>query len=345
MTLLAPSTDDRPVWDVWLSMWWLPSVTVADELGIFDACAERPVTPRDVAERLGLSDRGIGVLLPMLASLGFLALHEGRFGITDTTRNFLLSRSPFYWGGVFARHRVINSFHATLKDAVTGKAVRPVGQSSESPPAEAWESGRIGLDQAREIARFMQSHSLPSATGVALHGDFGGVVRLLDVGGGSGCFAIALAQARPELRCTVMDLPAMCEVAREYIDAAGVGNRVDTRGADMFRQEWPAGYDAVFLSNVLHDWSAETCAQLAASAHAALPPGGRVYVHEMLLDDSGAGPRTAAAFSMLMLTATRGRQFTFEQMRTLLEDAGFVDVSVTATYAYYSLIRATKLST
>ncbi len=47
----------------------------------------------------------------------------------------------------------------------------------------------------------------------------------------------------------------------------------------------------------------------------ALPPGGRIYLHEMLLDDTGDGPRTTAAFSALMLANTRGRQFTFGQLK------------------------------
>jgi 2-polyprenyl-3-methyl-5-hydroxy-6-metoxy-1,4-benzoquinol methylase len=342
MPLDIPTTDDRLVWDVWLSMWWLPSVTVADELEIFDHLAERPATPGELSGRLGLDHRGVDILLPLLASLGFLVLHEGRYRIGDTSRNFLLRRSPFYWGGVFLRQRETNPLHATIRDAVTGKAPHPVGQSSESPPVEAWESGRLDLEQARNIARFMHSHSLPAATGVALHGDFHGVTRLLDVGGGSGCFAIALAQRHAGLRCTVLDLPAMCQVADEHIAAGNVAARVDTTGADMLRDAWPAGYDAVFLSNILHDWSLDVCAQLARSAHAALPAGGRVYVHEMLLDDSGAGPRTAAAFSMLMLVATRGRQFTYQQLKSLLQDAGFGEVDVSATYGYYSLIRARK---
>ena len=188
----------------------------------------------------------------------------------------------------------------------------------------------------------MQSHSLPAATGVARHGDFEGVTRLLDVGGCSGCFAIALAQQRSDLRCTVMDLPAMCQVAREYIAAAGAEERVETLAVDMLRGEWPRGFDTIFFSNVFHDWSMETCTELATKAHAALPSGGRIYVHEMLLDDTGTTPRTATAFAMLMLVATRGRQFTHAQLRTVLLRAGFVDVQVTATYAYYSLIRAVK---
>src|SRR5437867_2018193 len=342
MTLEVPTTDDRPIWDVWLSMLWLPSVTVADELRIFDELAQRPATPHDLAQRLGLEERGAQILLPFLTSLGFLVLHEGCYCISEAARNFLVRDSPFYWGGVFLRQRVTSPLHATIKGAVTGKELRPVGQSSASPPVEAWERGQLPLEAARDVARFMHSHSLPAATGVALRGSFAGVTRLLDVGGGSGCFAITLARVDRDLRCTVMDLPAMCEVAREYIAAAGLEDRVDARGVDMFREEWPSGYDAVFFSNVFHDWSDATCATLAAKAYEALPSGGRIYLHEMLLDDSGTGPRTATAFAMLMLMATRGRQFSYKDLRMIVERAGFKDAGVTATYGYFSLIDACK---
>jgi acetylserotonin N-methyltransferase len=110
----------------------------------------------------------------------------------------------------------------------------------------------------------------------------------------------------------------------------------------MFREPWPRGYDAMLFSNVFHDWGPETNQKLAAMAFQTLPAGGRIYLHEMLLDDTGDGPLTTAAFSTLMLANTRGRQFTFQQLKTLLEGVGFVDVEVVPTYSYYSVVRGTK---
>ncbi len=342
MSLELPSCDDRPVWDVWLSMLWLPAVTVADELEIFETLAQHAATPAELAQRRGFDTRALEILLPMLTSLGFLVAHLGRYRVSDATRNFFLRKSPFYWGNVFVQQRRINPMHAAVRSAVTRKSKPAFGQSTEAPPIESWESGQVTLEDARSIAAFMQSHSLPAAIGAALRGDFSVARRLLDVGGGSGCFSIAFAQRYPQLHCTVMDLPTMCTVALEYIEAARVADRVDARPVDMFRDEWPHGYDAMFFSNIFHDWSAATCAQLAARASAALPSDGRIYVHEILLDDSGVAPRTAAAFSMLMLTGTRGQQFTFGQLRELLQGAGFVEVDVTATYGYYSLVSGRK---
>jgi acetylserotonin N-methyltransferase len=171
--------------------------------------------------------------------------------------------------------------------------------------------------------------------------ELGGFRRLLDVGGGSGVFSIALAQQHPGLRCTVMELTAVCDVAQSYIADGEVSDRVDAKALDMFRDAWPAGYDAILLSNVFHDWSPETNAQLARSAFAALASGGKILLHEMLLDETG-GPPTTAGFSVRMLTSNEGKQYTFAALAALLDDAGFIDTCAKKAHLYYSLVIGTK---
>jgi hypothetical protein len=65
-------------------------------------------------------------------------------------------------------------------------------------------------------------------------------------------------------------------------------------------------------------------------------------LHEMLLDDDGDGPVTAASFSMLMLLGTQGQQFTLPELKRMLEGAGFANVDARHTYGYYSLVTAIK---
>jgi acetylserotonin N-methyltransferase len=153
---------------------------------------------------------------------------------------------------------------------------------------------------------------------------------------------IAVAQRHPAIRCTILELPTMCTVAERYVSEGGVSDRVDTIAVDMFRQPWPQGYDAVFFSNIWHDWNVRTCAWLAERAYEILPAGGRILLHEMLIDDDGAGPATAAGFSMLMLLVTQGQQFTFGELRTILESAGFTGVETTPTSHYYSITTGFK---
>src|ERR1700742_2773299 len=100
-----PSSDDRPLFDVWFSSFHLPTLLVACDLDIFEELARRPAGPGELTQRLSLSSRGVQIVLPMMTSLGFLAKHGGKYHVTDTTRCYLLRGSPFYWGAVLSSMR------------------------------------------------------------------------------------------------------------------------------------------------------------------------------------------------------------------------------------------------
>jgi hypothetical protein len=336
--LIPPTTDDRLIWDIWLSRWQLPVMTAADEIGLFQLLADGPLAAGEVAERLDLGGRGAQALLAALASLGLLVQRGRRFGLTDTARQFLLPTSDYYWGGMVRRPG------ATQTQDVLA-ALRRDAHPEQEPDTRhvvAWASGDIDEERARTITAAMHAHSFPAAMGAARNGDFSGVRRLLDVAGGSGCFPIALTHQHPDLRCTVMELAPVCRVAEEYIARYGAIGHVDTLAANMFADEWPQGYDACFFSNIFHDWDPERCALLARKAFTALPSGGRIYLHEMLLADTKDGPLPAALFSITMLAGNYGKQFSLAELDQLLTTAGFINVRASQTYAYYSLISAHK---
>lgn len=348
MKYVAPPTDDRRIWDLFLSGTYQAAVVVADEAGVFTALSEKPATVAELVFRLEYDERATRVLLRLLAALGLLTQRMGRFHLTDEARVYLVRSSPYYWGhmmeaGVSEWHRktLLSKLKQKDSDRVSGPEGIPK-VSGEGRSIDSWASGNIAIDEARRVAARMHSHSLPAAIGVASNYDVKGIRRVLDVGGGSGCFMIAMAQQHPHLHCTIMELAAMCEAAREYIAAGEVADRVGTQAVDMFRQPWPTGYDAVFFSNIWHDWNTRTCVWLAARTFEVLPAGGRIMLHEMLLDDDGGGPATAASFSMLMLLATQGQQFTFAELKEILESAGFTGVENTQTYGYYSVTTGYK---
>jgi acetylserotonin N-methyltransferase len=329
----APAWPDGPIWDTWLSIYQMPSLAAADDVRLFDHLAASPATTEGIAKALDLDIETLRALLPMLAALGFLKARAGAYELTPNARTYLVTTSPFYWGHAFSIPRN-NSLSQQVVDALKG--VRPEQRNSDG-----WESGQIPYELGLQIAAVMNSHSVPAALGLVESGRLAKVRHLLDVGGGSGCFAIALARAHG-VRATVMDLPSMCEIAQIYIEDSGVAEQVDTAAVDMFRQEWPRGHDACFFSNVFHDWSYETNGELAVRAFESLPSGGTIHLHEMLIDEDGGGPLIPACFSMLMRLGTRGRQFKQSEHRALLEAAGFRDVEAVQTYGYYSLVSATK---
>jgi acetylserotonin N-methyltransferase len=331
-----PSVEDRPIWDLWLSQYRLPVVLAADQLGLFEFLRDQPATIDEICQNLKLLRRSADALTAALTSTGYLVQHGERFQVTPLTRTYLLPDSEFYWVPMLSA-----AGFGQLTTEVLLNNLRTENLGENDRVTRRWEHGEMTAEDATGSNQRMHSHSFPSALGLARSHDFADTRRVLDVAGGSGGYAIALALEHPHLRCTVADLPAVANDARAYIKRYQCGDRVDTASFNMFDDAWPPGYDAVLMTNVLHDWDPKRRADLVASSFEALPPGGHLFIHEILLNDAQDGPIAAAMFSTMML-GTRGKQLSFAELQALLTSKGFATVDVKSTYGYYSLVIGTK---
>jgi hypothetical protein len=164
---------------------------------------------------------------------------------------------------------------------------------------------------------------------------------MLDVGGGSGAHSIGAALKWPDVHAIVFDTAPVCEVAAEFIARYGLQARVGTQVGDMWNDPFPPA-DLHFYSFIYHDWTPEKCRFLTAKSFASLPPGGRIFIHEMVYDDAKTGPFPIAAFSMIMLGWTEGEQYSGRELSAMLEEAGFTHIDVKPTFGYWSIITAAK---
>jgi 3-hydroxy-5-methyl-1-naphthoate 3-O-methyltransferase len=339
MSALPPTSDDRDLWDIWLRLYHFPCVTVAMEVGTFAALSGAAMTTEGLAKQLDVDARALKIHLGVLAGLGLVERRNGNWRATALARTWLHPEGEGYFGPLFDGYRQSQPLHEQMKETLkTGDRA----DGHRSALAE-WERGELPQDMADMITAFMNSHSIASSKANARQPVFGEVNALLDVGGGSGIFSIEAARAWPSLRATVMEIETVANAAQRYIDVSEVKDRLKTQVLDMFRQDWPMGHDAHFFSNIFHDWSDETCRMLAGKSFAALPKGGRIMLHEMLMDDDGCGPLSTASFSMLMLLGTKGRQYSLPELSAFLEGAGFTGVEASRTGGgYYSLVTARK---
>ena len=346
--LLSPVPCDKPIWNTWMSQWHLPSITVALELQLFDFIAEseQGLSVSQLSKKLSLSsDRGLKALLQALVASDYLERFNGSAVIYKCTplSDTFLSKSTtpqFYWGEMLGGADGAAERHRQLIDTIKNDDI--IGA------AEEWETGELTFERAEELTQAFHSHSLPSAKGAAKMFPISNTKHLLDIGGGSGCYSAAFVEANRQLHATVMDLPPVCKVTKEKYfnnivnDMGEREERLHTLPKDMFKDNWPEpndGYDAIFFSNILHDWSMETCRELLQKSFKALPSGGELLLHEMLLDSNEITP---ACFSIHMAVYTRGQQFFFEELKDMAEDAGFVDLRNSPTHGYYSIISAKK---
>ena len=129
-------------------------------------------------------------------------------------------------------------------------------------------------------------------------------------------------------------------IARRAIATAGLDARIEVVAVDMFTAAWPADHDCHLFSNVLHDWDEAECRTLLAKSTAALPAGGRILIHDMLLDDDKSGPLWAAEYSVLLSTITQGRLYSAAEIGGWLADLGFTIIARAPTALGRSVLTA-----
>jgi len=303
------------------------------EIGLFDYLAQSPRSIENVATKFELSLFGAEVLLAVSAAAGFLVAGEGgsTFRLNDDGRTFLRKDSPFFYTGFYPRQW---PFMDRLRKAF---------KADQNPPDPlAINMKEATVEDVRGFIDRMHILTLPVAGGLARLPVFGRIQKLLDVAGGSGSLSCAIAAENPNIHCTVLDLPPVCTIAQENIETYGLEEQIDTHPGDMFRDPLPTGYDAILFGNIFHNWDAETCRLLAQKAYDALPPGGTILLHEMLLNENKDGPLTVACFSVSMLLHEKGKQYTFSELKRFLEAAGFGEVSAVPAAGYYSLVSGRK---
>jgi len=333
-----PAQDDSLIRQLWLSNFLTPVLSVALELGLFEALEQDPLPMEELCQRLKLDHDATEALTATLGGAGLLEIHDRCFTLTPVSRSYLLRDSPFYWGNMIRLFQEVRPCHDSLMQTLKQRG--PAAMGDGVTLTTGWEESSLSVERATTITSAMHSHSYASALAMAQRLNLPQNCQVLDVGGGSGCFSIALAQQNPSVCFTIADLPSVCHVAQRYIEAFKMDERISTHPLDMFHSPWPSNYDIIFTANIFHDWDASQRQFLLQRARQALKPGGEIMIYEMLIDEDQAGPLIAGLFSVNMLYVTKGKQFRASELATMLTDAGFSHPRTETVYAGYSLTRA-----
>jgi O-methyltransferase/methyltransferase family protein len=148
---------------------------------------------------------------------------------------------------------------------------------------------------------------------------------------------LAWSQFAADLRGVVFDRPGVVEEAVAETKRRGLANRTDVVAGDFFGSV-PSG-ELYLLKFILHDWDDERAIKILENCRAAMAPGGRIAVIEILvgeLDDPGPG----ALMDMNMLAIVPGQERSLEEYDALLHAAGLRRTRVIPTSSPQSVIEA-----
>jgi hypothetical protein len=289
----------------------------AVELGLFDMLTQ-PRTAAEVAQGVQADARAMGIFLNGLAALELVAKEGDRFVNCDPAARFLVKSSDNYRGAI------VNHFRHTVPGWLKLTETLRLGQPRDVNP-EKWVDQQTEEERAQVAAFIWGMHAIARdiAPNVAERLDLKGVRQMLDLGGGPGTYAIFFAQANPQLKATVFDLPLPIDIAQENIANYGLSARIDTLAGNFLQDGIGAGYDFIWISQILHSHTEAQCHVILDKAVQALSPGGLLGIQEFFLEDDGYQPPGPAMFSVHMLAVTPGgRAFTHQEVGQWMQAAG-----------------------
>ncbi|GMN53901.1 hypothetical protein TIFTF001_023022 [Ficus carica] len=164
---------------------------------------------------------------------------------------------------------------------------------------------------------------------------FEGLKSLVDVGGGTGTLARAIANAYPNLKCTVFDLP------RVVANLQGTEN-LDFVGGDMFSDPIPPA-DAILLKWILHDWNDEDSLKILKRCREAIlrnGKGGKVIIIDMVIGSQNTDELTGIQLcnDVIMMATFFSMERSLKEWEKLFFDAGFSHYKINPKLGVRSLI-------
>lgn len=300
------------------------------ESGLCELLADGAVDEHTIADRVELSPDATRRLLRAAAALELVEeVGERRWMLGE--HGAALAANP----GVQAMIRHHRLLYADLADPM---ALLRRDRSAPTALSRFW-SYAGNPEAARETAGAVAEYSALMAASQALVAeqalaayDFGRHRAVLDIGGGHGAFAQAIAQAHADLRLGIVDLPGVLQGTATRLAANGLEGRITLHPADFFHSPLPAGYDCLTLVRILHDHDDPAALEILRAARSAMPPGGRLLIVEPLAETRGARGMGDAYFGWYLWAMGSGRPRRRREIEALAASAGFRTFSKRTTH-------------
>lgn len=283
------------------------------------------MTAADIAGSLGTDPDATERLLIALVANGLVTRDGDRYANGEAVGEYLVSDRPESMAGWVRLHETWMDTFSFLEESVRTGA----------PASSLTNKEGAGSGLTREYILGMHEYAIGPGRDLAKHLDLNGRKRLLDVGGGPGTYSIMLAEANPELSCTVFDLPEVVRIAEELVERHGLTGRVSVHPGDYTKDAFPQGFDVVLISNALHQEDDDTCVAILKKTYELLEPGGRCVIQAMPLAESKDGPLWPSLVNLMLRVISRGgRAYTMSEYADQLSRAGFLDPKVSTMSAF-----------
>jgi predicted O-methyltransferase YrrM len=308
-------------------------ILTAEELGLWRELDAGARTAADIATACYTDARATDRLLNALCAMGLLLKEGDTFTHSEASRMYLSPSSPACFTNLGHYSNLWERWSRLTEAVRTGTAPEHTPVAERDPD---WLENFIAAMHHRAKVQAPADVNLI---------DFHDAASALDLGGGSGAYAMAMVRVKQDLNAIVFDLPAVIPITRRYIGEAGLEHRISTLAGDYLTDSIGSGYDVIFLSAIVHSNSPEQNILLIRKCADAMNDGGRLIVQDFIIDEDRVHPASAALFAINMLVATEaGDTYTEQEIAAWMRSAGLTDIERRDTLYGAAQLQARKLT-
>jgi len=314
------------------------AIHVATKLSIPDRLKDGPKSSAELAQETKTHAPSLYRLLRALAGAGiFTEDEQGYFALTQL--------------GTFLRRDVPGSmaaagllFGSTLQWPALGELMYSVQTGKTAFDhyfgMNFWEYF-MSHPEEHELFQYAMASFSAAETHAILHAyDFSAFETIVDVAGGRGTLLAGILNANPTIHGTLLELPHVAKQAEEVLKAAGVAERCEVVGGDMF-VAIPEGRDAYIMKTVIHDWQDAQALALLKKCAEAMPAHAKLLlITEVVAPPNVPDPTKLMDLNMFVTFGSSER--TAAEFETLLAEAGLQLDGIIPTRAPLKIVECRK---
>ena len=314
----------------------------AIELKIFSHIAEGAGTAEELSVVMSIEAEKVDRLLTVCKAVDLIREVNGRHVNMSDVERYLVKDSRTYFGDylLYIARRDYTDFDNIADNLSTAS-------DGDKRDERSYLNTLANPEEARRFTVAGYEASIGLGHKLAKDYDFSRFGRWLDIGGGSGCYAIAACERNTGLKVTVMDQPNVIVTAQDFIAKHGLEARIDTVVGDFLETPFPEGHDLASYITPLQGYMPDEIITVLRRSQEALKPGGEMLIIDYMLEDDKTGPVDPAFVNLAGVRRGRylGRVNTGAEWCDFLHQAGYINaVSSWFTPHQLGLITAQKPS-
>lgn len=286
--------------------WKIRVIFTAIELNIFSLLSDKTLDAEELAAQCEAVSHQLKPLLDALVSMDLLHFRDNAYRNTEFSQTHLVEGQPHYLGDLVQLHADESRHWEKLIDIIRGSRKR----RSED------DRYRTFIKAMDNLGRLGEADALINSV------DLTGKSRMVDAGGGSGLYSIALLRQYPELVSTILDRKETLDITRELIAPYPEKDRIRLKEADITRDVFDNGQEVILLSDVVYE--EDTARTILKNARNSLHDSGILIIRGYYSDPDNTRPLFGALFALGQLVFDSGRKvMTISSLQKNVLDAGF----------------------